>query len=204
MENTMASESTGAKGQPYFAASGAPQIDVDPGIVADYAALVGNRKIGTTAQRLALTGVEVWPDLHFGDTTNGNEYRRTSTGSWEAIKGIYRATGSTGSLGTTMSVVAAVTLPAGTWQITAHGSFEWSTAAPQKYTLQLWNSTAGAEIDTMASGPTVSTGNLAVYVEDTVLLSVASVIQLRASTNGGSGSQLYGGGKLFATRAVLV
>jgi len=77
----MASESTGVKDQPYFAASGAPQIDVDPGIVADYAALVGNRKVGTTTERNALSDKALWEGLAFRDITLGLEYVRRS-GAW--------------------------------------------------------------------------------------------------------------------------
>ena len=64
----MASESTGVKDQPYFASNGAPEIDVDPGIVADYAALTGNRKVGSRAERLLLTGKKVWGGLSFYET----------------------------------------------------------------------------------------------------------------------------------------
>lgn len=77
----MASESTGDKGQPYFASSGAPAIDVDPGLIADYAAKVGNRRAGATAERNAATGKDVWDQLHWGDTTDGLEYVRFGS-SW--------------------------------------------------------------------------------------------------------------------------
>ena len=77
----MAQDSIGPKGQPQFSGLGAPDMAVDPGLVADYAALVGNRKVGTTAQRLALTGVEVWEELAFGDTSLGIEFTRIG-GAW--------------------------------------------------------------------------------------------------------------------------
>jgi len=47
----MASETNGPKGQPWFAATGAPAIDVDPTEVADYAAMMGNHVADTAAKR---------------------------------------------------------------------------------------------------------------------------------------------------------
>ncbi len=51
--------------------------------IAAYAAEVGNRRVGTTAQRNAAVTEEngTWEGLIWGDTTDGNEYRFTS-GSW--------------------------------------------------------------------------------------------------------------------------
>ena len=83
----MASESRGSKGQPYFAANGAPQIDVDPGIVSDYSAEVGNRKVGTTAQRNALAGDDVWDGLLFGDTSIGVDFRYLAGTGWQRAGG---------------------------------------------------------------------------------------------------------------------
>ena len=79
MENILSSESSGPKNQPYFAANGAPEIDVDPGLVADYAAKVGNRRVGTTAERNAAAGKDLWESLIWGDTSDGNEYKRTGS-----------------------------------------------------------------------------------------------------------------------------
>lgn len=78
----------GAKGQPQFLDAGAPDIAVDPNLVADYAALVGNRKVGTTAQQDALAGDLVWEGLLFGNTTDGTERRFTAAGAAEIIGGL--------------------------------------------------------------------------------------------------------------------
>lgn len=77
----MAVDDWGDKNEPIFLASGAPEIDVDPTAVAAYAAKVGNRRVGTNAQRLAATGKDIWPGL-FWQETDGNldGYLRTGSG----------------------------------------------------------------------------------------------------------------------------
>jgi hypothetical protein len=86
----MSAESLGTKGQPHFSSSGAPQIDVDPTSVADYAALVGNHIIGTTTQRTAGvvpgTAVPVWVGLLWEDTTDGNMYKCIGTNTWRKLQ----------------------------------------------------------------------------------------------------------------------
>jgi len=82
----MSADSYGTKGQPQFGANGAPAIDVDPSAVADYAALVGNHIVGTSAQRNAnvvpnSSGKPVWEGLLWDDTTDLIVYRFTG-GSW--------------------------------------------------------------------------------------------------------------------------
>ncbi|PCN47017.1 hypothetical protein Csp2054_14335 [Curtobacterium sp. 'Ferrero'] len=78
----MARDSTGEKGQPQYAGSGVPQDAADLTEVAAYAALVGNRKVGTTADRnQALADGDVWDGLEWYDTTDGGLYLLQS-GSW--------------------------------------------------------------------------------------------------------------------------
>lgn len=86
----MASELTGDKDQPYFRDVGVPAIDVDPGIVANYAALVGNHKEGTSAERLALAGKTRWEGLLFTETDTGLiwSYLPTVAGGWTCVSGI--------------------------------------------------------------------------------------------------------------------
>lgn len=78
----MTAETLGTKGQPHFSSAGAPQIDVDPSLVADYAALVGNHIVGTAAQRNAGvvpgTSTPVWVGLTWEDTTDGLTYKCTA------------------------------------------------------------------------------------------------------------------------------
>lgn len=66
----MANQGFGAKGAPRFSPSAAPSTAADYELVADYAALVGNRKVGTRAQRLALVATatvenQLWNGLEF-------------------------------------------------------------------------------------------------------------------------------------------
>lgn len=78
----MARDSTGEKGQPQYAGSGVPQDAADLTEVAAYAALVGNRKAGTTAERnQALADGETWDGLEWYDLTDGNLYL-FQAGSW--------------------------------------------------------------------------------------------------------------------------
>jgi hypothetical protein len=76
---------TGPKDQPRFSETGAPEIGTDNTIVADYAALVGNRKVGTLAEMNALTGKKRWPGLAF-QTTDGTKGEYVDQGtSWKAV-----------------------------------------------------------------------------------------------------------------------
>jgi hypothetical protein len=79
----MAADDHGPKGNGIYSASGASDDGADLTEIAAYAALVGNRKTGTSAQRAAAITEQngVWEGLIWGDTTDGNEYRFTS-GSW--------------------------------------------------------------------------------------------------------------------------
>jgi|GEM_PF-4618468 len=84
-----ASATKGPKGQPRFPANEAPDMGVDEEILADYAAKVGNRRVGTTAERNAATGSDLWEGLIWGDTTDKLEYRRTA-GAWARFGDIER------------------------------------------------------------------------------------------------------------------
>lgn len=79
----MAADDHGPKGNGIYSASGASDDGADLTEIAAYAAEVGNRRVGTTAQRQAALTEEngVWEGLIWGDTTDGNEYRFTG-GSW--------------------------------------------------------------------------------------------------------------------------
>lgn len=74
----------GPRNQPQFLAGGAPDLGADENAIADYAAKVGNRRVGTTAERLAATGLDVWEGLSWRDATDGITYDRVGTG-WVAM-----------------------------------------------------------------------------------------------------------------------
>lgn len=76
----------GAKNQPQYLGSGAPATAADMNTLANYAALVGNLKEGTAAERAALTGADVWDGLVFVETDNRRMYMKHS-GGWDFIGG---------------------------------------------------------------------------------------------------------------------
>lgn len=80
----MAASSFGTKNEPQYADADAPDLALNPTQVAAYAAKVGNRRIGTTTERLAATGADVWESLIWGDTTEKADYKRIGT-AWERM-----------------------------------------------------------------------------------------------------------------------
>lgn len=78
----MARDSSGSKNQPQYLGAGGLATAADQNEIANYAADVGNRKVGTAAARAALTGADVWDGLEFGETDTGREYVRIS-GGWK-------------------------------------------------------------------------------------------------------------------------
>lgn len=81
----MAVDTYGTKGQPQFLDGMPPAVAVDPSAVANYAALVGNFIVGTTAQRTANvvpgTSTAVWEGLNWWDTDLKVHFRRIG-GAW--------------------------------------------------------------------------------------------------------------------------
>jgi hypothetical protein len=77
----------GPKNAPTFLPGGAFEDWVDMGAVAEYAAEVGNHKVGTTAQRNALTGLNLWNGLTFEDTTLNATFRYNGAG-WVPWSGV--------------------------------------------------------------------------------------------------------------------
>lgn len=65
---------TGAKGKPVYGSGDGPSMAAMFQAGADYAALVGNRKVGTAAERTALTGTALWEELVFAETDTDKEY----------------------------------------------------------------------------------------------------------------------------------
>lgn len=101
----MARDSSGPKNEPRYDPNGVPADAADLTEVAAYAALVGNHKILTSAQRQALSGSDRWIGLLVSesDTANLMTYQYTS-GGWVHI----------GDLGTWSTVA-----PNTGWAVTA-------------------------------------------------------------------------------------
>lgn len=87
-----ADDTPGAKGNPRFRGTGAPATATDLNILSEHAALVGNQKVGTTAERDAATlAGAVWVGLEWYDTTleislrwNGAAWRGRTIGTFGA------------------------------------------------------------------------------------------------------------------------
>jgi len=79
----MARDSSGTKNQPQYAGTGAPADAADMSEIANYAALVGNRKIGPSSARTTATGADVWEGLEWWDTTLNTVFVMQS-GTWRA------------------------------------------------------------------------------------------------------------------------
>jgi hypothetical protein len=77
----------GPRGGPRFLDGGAPDLAVDSNALSSFTELVGNRKVGTTAERnaakTATNPIAVWEGLSWYDTTLRQEFLYQS-GNWEA------------------------------------------------------------------------------------------------------------------------
>lgn len=78
----MAADSYGPKGEPQFAGSGVPQDAADLSLVATYAAKVGNRVSGTSAERAAPDGWMPASGLEFYETDTGLTYLYVNPAGW--------------------------------------------------------------------------------------------------------------------------
>lgn len=76
-------DSLGTKNEPQYAGSGKPASGADLTELGEYAAKVGNRKAGTSADRAGLTGNDAWPGLEFSETDTGATYLYTSASGWK-------------------------------------------------------------------------------------------------------------------------
>lgn len=68
----------GPKNQPRFDLNDDPDFPTDLTTVSEYAAKVGNSRVGTASERSALTGNDLWNGLLFFETDTGLTYRYTT------------------------------------------------------------------------------------------------------------------------------
>lgn len=73
-------DSYGTQNQPQYADTGAPADAADLSQVANYAAKVGNRKVGLASARTGLTGADLWDGLEFFETDSGSTYEYHNSG----------------------------------------------------------------------------------------------------------------------------
>lgn len=71
----------GPHNQPRFDVNDDADFAADMTTVSDYAAKVGNIRVGPTTDRTSASGLDVWEGLWWSDTTDGLMYRYTGT-SW--------------------------------------------------------------------------------------------------------------------------
>jgi hypothetical protein len=85
----MTASSFGPKNEPIFADGDAPDVAVNATQAAAYAAKVGNRRVGTTAERdeAATNPREVWEGLLWFDTTLDTEF--LWMGIWIRVGGVW-------------------------------------------------------------------------------------------------------------------
>lgn len=84
----MANQSSGTKNQPLFTEAGAPELATDANLISNYAAKVGNRRCGTTTERNAATGSDLWEGLEWYDTTLNQQFIYDGSG-WSTSQNIY-------------------------------------------------------------------------------------------------------------------
>lgn len=74
----------GPKNQPRYDLNDDSDFAADLTAVSDYAAKVGNTRTGTTTERTAASGLDVWEGLEWVDTTDGFRYRRRGA-AWRRL-----------------------------------------------------------------------------------------------------------------------
>jgi hypothetical protein len=129
--------------------------------------------------------------------TDGLRVRRD--GAWTAAGPRQYQAEVSGTFSTTLTSVASVSLPAGIWDIAGIIHIEHSTATNHWYRSQLWNNTAGTEIDQGQVYGQIGTLRFSNSTGKTIVLAAAATIQLRVRFDGAEGTQLLAGGRLRAT-----
>ena len=151
----MAVDSYGDRGQPQFSAQGGMDAGADETTLAKYASVVGTRRTGTTAQRLALASPDLFVDLLWRDTTVKADFIYTANG-WVSLAEAsgYVTTGTTG--GGSISPVfwssgVSVTFPVGLFSVSPivtvsaqSNGIVWAQVE--------WASTTGASLKAMRLG----------------------------------------------------
>lgn len=116
----MSVSSRGSHGEPQFVSSGnLPTFPADLTEVSNFARLVGNRKVGTSSERTALTGSALWNGLEFHETDTGLSYHRQA-GGW-----IRQPSGLNG-----------IILKSGVSNVTTNGSGDGSISFPSAFPAQ--------------------------------------------------------------------
>lgn len=96
----MAVDSYGTQNQPQFDGTKASNLASDLNAISNYAVKIGNRKVGTHAARIALTGADLWDGLEFYETDQTDGLHDTyvydgGTSAWQVfpVTGAVQSTG---------------------------------------------------------------------------------------------------------------
>lgn len=166
----MAAKTWGSQNQPHFADGDAPDFAVDLTQASDYAALVGNRKVGTNAQRVALTGADVWDGLEFFETDTRGVFLHNG-GDWFFGSPVMLAS-AVGPSGQTDCGTTETTVVQSTFTAVAGGIYEAVGSIAFQQALQItqpgssivrlkvddneWGRVAGGSTTTYAVGATIA------------------------------------------------
>jgi len=210
MGNTL----TGTKGQPVFNTT--PSTVVDLQADADYAALVGNRKTGTTTQRNAAQTAgapQVWEGLLWGDTTDGFEYRYTSGSFVKVVKAGVAPIIATSASGGTLTATGAVTFSAAS-SVSLNGCFS-STYDNYFFLLDITSNTGGGLATTLVFRAAGSNDTATNYAYQLVAASGGSVTgaavqsgaglvlnNLTSLANGSIEGKIFNPARTFPTRVM--
>ncbi|UCR89240.1 hypothetical protein [Mycetocola spongiae] len=128
-------------GAPEFLAGGPPDMGADETLVAAFAAEVGTRRIGTTAERQAVKFRR--PGMLFFDTSEWQEYIFRD-GAWKAVRPseTKRYSSATNAQGVVVTTHSLGKLPSGAQVTIAHGSSETVTLLASAVIWELTDSAA--------------------------------------------------------------
>jgi hypothetical protein len=194
----------GPRGGPRFLDGGAPDLAVDSNALSSYAELVGNRKVGTTAERnaakTATNPVAVWEGLSWYDTTLRQEFLYQS-GNWEAqgVAGVLSSgtqavgsIGNTSTIGTISSRTFDDTAPHSVLiTVTATATTAGSTAAGNLY-VRLNNADVLAPATQRQTTLTSSSQNFISLVAVARTVAGSNTVEFRATADSGGASITFG------------
>lgn len=163
----MARDSSGSQNQPQYSSTGVPADAADLSELGNYAALVGNRKTGTTSQRNTATGADVWEGLLWGDTTDKKEYKYTS-GGWVYAAPVQWFGQVSVTLNATNGVTQVVNFPAGLFTVAplVFATLQFSPGTAQKLRASVNGTSASSTTLVVSSGDgsaTTTGGNVAIH-----------------------------------------
>jgi|GEM_PF-5348848 len=175
------------------AVSNNPWIDLADVLVGTGVTQITNANITDTRELIEVPALSVPSDALQDNSVNSEKL---------AVALENATPGSVGDVGTSNETLATLDVPAGTWFIFAKGNTQVSVAQQTQATVELYNSTDGAVIDTTIAGSDYVSGTdesrIPFSVADITTITSTKTIIARARVNSGSGSFGIYNVKLFA------